>query len=102
MSDLSCPGVGYMYVRKWSRSSVVDTLEQKFGYEKSKLVCSRPVYWVSVTSVVSGPIPDRIGSESDVCFDAWCSHFFDSYPCTEMVSISSQLTCMYLLLLCDA
>lgn len=90
MSDLRCPGVGYMYVRKWSRSSVVDALEQKFGYEKSKMVCSRPVYRVSVLSVLSGPILDRVGSESDVPV-LGARFFLARIHALAKVSISSQL-----------
>lgn len=90
MSDLSCPGVGYMYVRKWSRSSVVDALEQKFGYEKSKMVCSRPVYRVSVLSVLSGPIVDRVGSESDVSV-LGARSFLARIHALEKVSISSKM-----------
>lgn len=59
MSDLSCPRVGYMYVRKWSQSCVVGALEQKFGQKNGLFTI------LASQSVLSGERP-HTGSESDV------------------------------------
>lgn len=100
MSDLSCLGVGYMYVRKWSQSSVVDTLEQKFGDRKEKVgQCTTCILGLGHVRRV-GPIPIRIGAKSDVSC-ARCLTFLDPHPCTQEGQHLFSAYLYVFLLLCD-